>query len=35
MMIQNRFNPVGAPRYTREQLMNRTLDLVFAGIQSS
>jgi len=35
LMIQNRFNPVGASRYTREQLMNRTLDLVFAGIQSS
>ena len=35
LMIQNRINPVGASRYTREQFMNRTLDLVFAGIQAS
>jgi AcrR family transcriptional regulator len=34
LMIENRVNPNGAPRYGREQLINRTLDLVFAALRA-
>jgi AcrR family transcriptional regulator len=33
LMLENRFNPLGAPKVTREQLINRTLDVVFAGVR--
>ncbi|MES2185754.1 MAG: TetR/AcrR family transcriptional regulator [Pseudomonadota bacterium] len=32
LIIENRINPLGAPKTSREQLTARTLDLVFAGI---
>ncbi len=33
LIIENRFNPWGAPKVNREQLTNQALDLVFAGIR--
>jgi AcrR family transcriptional regulator len=33
LMIENRINPWGAPKVTREQLLNQALDLVFSGIR--
>ncbi|MDM0111400.1 TetR/AcrR family transcriptional regulator [Variovorax sp. J22R133] len=33
LIIENRINPFGAPKVSREQLTNQTLDLVFAGIR--
>ncbi|MDB6001967.1 MAG: hypothetical protein JWP52_3666 [Rhizobacter sp.] len=33
LMNEHRLNPVGAPRYTREQLLNRTLDQLFGAIR--
>lgn len=33
LIIENRINPLGAPKITREQLTNQTLDLLFAGIR--
>lgn len=32
LIIENRINPLGAPKVGREQLTNQTLDLLFAGI---
>jgi len=34
LLIENRINPVGAPRVTREQFINRTLDVVLAGLRA-
>lgn len=34
LVVENRINPIGAPKYSREQLTNRMLDLVFAGTQA-
>jgi AcrR family transcriptional regulator len=34
LTIENRINPVGSPKYSREQLTNRMLDLVFAGMRA-
>jgi AcrR family transcriptional regulator len=34
LMIEHRINPIGAPRYNREQLLNRTVDQVFGAIRS-
>jgi AcrR family transcriptional regulator len=31
LVVENRINPIGAPKYSREQHTNRMLDLVFAG----
>lgn len=33
LIIENRFNPFGATKVTREQLTNQSLDLIFAGIR--
>ncbi|ODV43912.1 hypothetical protein AWV79_13770 [Cupriavidus sp. UYMMa02A] len=33
LIIENRINPLGAPKVNREQLTNQALDLVFAGIR--
>lgn len=33
LIIENRINPLGAPKVGREQLTNQTLDLLFAGIR--
>lgn len=33
LIIENRINPWGAPKVTREQLLNQALDLVFSGIR--
>jgi AcrR family transcriptional regulator len=34
LVVENRINPIGAPKYSREQLTNRMLDLVFAGTKT-
>ena len=34
LMMEHRINPLGAPRYRPEQLLERTLDMVFAGIRT-
>ena len=34
LMMEHRINPIGAPRYSREQLLERTLDMVFAAIKT-
>jgi AcrR family transcriptional regulator len=34
LMMEHRINPLGAPRYGREQLIERTLDMVFASIRT-
>jgi len=34
LIIENRINPLGALKVGREQLTNRTLDLIFAGIRA-
>jgi AcrR family transcriptional regulator len=34
LLIEHRINPLGAPKVTREQLVNQTLDVVFAGLQA-
>jgi AcrR family transcriptional regulator len=34
LLIENRINPLGAPRVTREQFINRTLDVVLAGLRA-
>lgn len=33
LIIENRINPLGAPKVSREQLTSQALDLVFAGIR--
>jgi AcrR family transcriptional regulator len=33
LIIENRINPFGAPKVSREQLTNQALDLLFAGIR--
>jgi AcrR family transcriptional regulator len=32
LLIEHRINPLGAPKVTREQLVNQMLDVVFAGL---
>jgi AcrR family transcriptional regulator len=32
LMLENRFNPVGAAKAGREQLINRTIDVLFSGL---
>jgi AcrR family transcriptional regulator len=32
LLVENRFNPVGAARTGREQLIGRTIDVVFSGL---
>jgi AcrR family transcriptional regulator len=32
LVIENRFNPVGAARTGREQLIQRTIDVIFSGL---
>jgi hypothetical protein len=32
--MEHRINPLGAPRYRPETLLERTLDMVFAGIRT-
>jgi len=32
LVLENRFNPVGAAKTGREQLINRTIDVVFSGL---
>jgi AcrR family transcriptional regulator len=34
LLIEHRINPLGAPKTTREQLVNQTLDVVFAGLRA-
>jgi AcrR family transcriptional regulator len=34
LLIEHRINPLGAPKVTREQLVNQTLDVVFAGLRA-
>jgi AcrR family transcriptional regulator len=34
LVIENRFNPMGSRHYTRDQLLKRVLDLIFAGTRA-
>ena len=34
LLMEHRINPLGAPRYRPEALLERTLDMVFAGIRT-
>src|SRR4030095_4074249 len=34
LLIEHRVNPIGAAKTNRDQLINRTLDVVFSGLQS-
>ena len=34
LLMEHRINPLGAPRYRPEQLIERTLDMVFAGVRT-
>jgi hypothetical protein len=33
LLIEHRINPIGAAKTNRDQLINRTLDVVFAGLR--
>jgi len=34
LLIEHRINPLGAPKVTRDQLVNQMLDVVFAGLRA-
>jgi len=34
LLMEHRINPLGAPRYRPENLLERTLDMVFAGVRT-
>ena len=34
LLMEHRINPLGAPRYRPEQLLERTLDMVFASVRT-
>ena len=35
LMLEHRINPLRVPRYSREQLVDRSIDLIFAGMRAS